>query len=101
MFGYPKLRKAIIPPDEREVLERMGETVIQLTLASGFNPRLRELISIYGNDARMAHAQQWLTEKAEVRARHEWRMERVEWAVLIFVFVGVVADCVLAFHGLC
>jgi hypothetical protein len=99
LFGYPKLRKAIILPDELDLLERVGETGIQLTLAGGFNPRSPELARLYGNAARIENAQQWLTERADVRARHEWRMERVEWAVLIFVILGVIADFVLAFHG--
>jgi hypothetical protein len=28
----------------------------------------------------------------------EWRLEFVEWAILIFVVVGVFADFSLAFH---
>ena len=98
LFGYPQLRKALIPHDERDLLERTGETGIQLTLAGGFNPKSPELSQLYGNAQRLAHAQEWLTERADVRARHEWRMERVEWAILIFVVLGVAADFVLAFH---
>jgi hypothetical protein len=32
------------------------------------------------------------------RANKEWRLEFVEWAILIFVIVGVFADFSLAFH---
>lgn len=99
MFGYPKLRRANIPSDERDIFERTGETGLQLTLAGGFNPRSQELANIYANADYVKHAQDWLTERADVRGRHEWRMERVEWAILIFVVLGVVADFVLAFHG--
>jgi prepilin-type processing-associated H-X9-DG protein len=98
MFGYPELRKATnIPSHDLELFERIGETGIQLTLAGGFNPRLEELSQLYATPERIRYAQEWLTERASIHARHEWRMERVEWAILIFVVVGVFADLYL--HG--
>jgi len=100
MLGYPQLRKADIPTDERDMFERVGESGLQLTLAGGFHPKADELGRIYSSDtAVIRHAQEWLTERADLRARHEWRLERLEWAILIFVILGVVADFVLAFHG--
>jgi len=102
MFGYPELRKATnIPSRDRELFERIGETGIQLTLAGGFTPRLEELSQLYATPERIRYAQEWLTERASIHARHEWRMERVEWAILIFVAVGVFADLYLVWCGLC
>jgi hypothetical protein len=40
----------------------------------------------------------WLTERADINERREQRMEAAEWAVLIFVAVGVVADILLVIH---
>lgn len=37
----------------------------------------------------------WLTERADLAERREDRLETVEWAVLIFVAVGVIADVLL------
>lgn len=37
--------------------------------------------------------------RADVRARHEWRLEVAEWAVLAFVIAFVILDLVLVFHG--
>jgi hypothetical protein len=97
--AYPQLHTANIPDADRKLFEQVGETGIQLTLAGGFNPRSQELSDLYTNTERVKYAQQWLTERADIHARHEWRMERVEWAILIFVAVGVFADLYLAFHG--
>ncbi len=40
----------------------------------------------------------WLTERADLREQREDRIEIVEWAVLLFVAVGVVADILLVLH---
>jgi hypothetical protein len=100
MLGYPKLRRANIPADERDLLDRIGEAGLQLTLAGGFHPHSHELASVYANEDYARHAQEWLTERADVRARHEWRMERVEWGILIFVIAGVFADFYLVLQRL-
>jgi hypothetical protein len=97
MLGYPKLRKAKVPPETRDIFERLGEAGIQLTIASGFNPRSEGLREIYGKPETLQHAEQWLTERADLHARYEWRLERLEWAILLFVVVGVFADFALAF----
>jgi hypothetical protein len=99
LLGYPSLRRAHIPTPERDLFDRIGETGLQLVLAGGFHPKSQELSAVYTVPVIAQHAQDWLTERADIRARHEWRMERVEWAVLIFVILGVVVDCVLAFQS--
>ena len=98
MLGYPKLRRANIPVDERDIFERTGEAGIQLLLIRGLPAYSVELSTIYSNKESVRHAQDWLTERADIHARHEWRMERVEWAILIFLVIGVFADLSLAFH---
>lgn len=98
MFGYPKLRKADIPNDKREIFARYGETGLQLMIIGGIHPALPDLVDIYQNKDSVKQAQDWLTERADERARHEWRMELLEWAILIFLIIGVFADLSLAFH---
>ena len=98
-FEYPRLHLADIPEADRKPFEQVGETGIQLTLAGGFNPRSQELSDLYTDKERVKYAQQWLTERGDIHTRHEWRTERVEWAILIFVAIGVFADLYLAIHG--
>jgi hypothetical protein len=99
MLGFRKIRYANISPDKRETFERYGETVIQLMVTSGFNPRPEELIAIYQDKHAVADATKWLTERADKNANHEWRVEIVEWAILIFVVLGVSFDLILVLQG--
>ncbi len=40
----------------------------------------------------------WLQERRDIAARHEDRLETVEWAILIFVVIGVAADIAIVAH---
>jgi hypothetical protein len=42
----------------------------------------------------------WLTERRDIHERKEDRLETVEWAILIFVIVGVLADIIIVAHEL-
>jgi len=100
MLGYRNVRKAEnIPQEHRDLFERCGETVVQLTVTSGHTPASTDLQRIYNNvDHARSSAEVWLTEMGDRRANKERRLEFVEWAILIFVIVGVFADFSLAFH---
>ncbi len=96
-WRWRKVRKADIPKHERDVFERFGEAAIRLTLAGcagGSTPK--ELMDINAPQ-RIAHAVDWLTERADYLERRENRLETVEWAILVFVVAGVFADFALAF----
>jgi hypothetical protein len=41
---------------------------------------------------------EWLQERCDITERHANRLETVEWAILIFVILGVVVDLLLLFH---
>jgi hypothetical protein len=99
MFSYRAVRTARIPQNQRDMFERYGVAVIQLTITSGFNPASEDLRQIYNdvNDARL-NAEAWLIEQVGRQANKEWRLEIVDWAILIFVIVGVFADFSLVFH---
>ena len=75
---------------------RFGEAIIGSIIASGLNPRAPELQAVYNNPETLLHATRWLTERGDVKEQHEDRLETVEWAILIFVFLGVIADFKLA-----
>jgi hypothetical protein len=63
LWWWRRVRRAQIPSEERDVLERYGETVVQLMLANGYGPSLDELPSIYYDKAKLANAAAWLTER--------------------------------------
>jgi hypothetical protein len=90
---WQKVRKANIPEDDRDMFERYGEFVIGLVLAGGLNPRVDELKKIDGE--KINHARDWLTERGDLEKLRELRQEMVDWAILIFVILGVIADFLL------
>lgn len=101
LFGwYPRKRPASIPIEDREAFERAGEIPIQLTLTSGLTPISDTLRTIYQNSVVRGRAEEWIAEQVAEHHRHESRLERVEWAVLIFVFTEVLFDFLRAFHVL-
>jgi hypothetical protein len=92
MLGFRRVRRAAIPSDERDVFERYGETISQMMVAANFAPRAADLTAMYSNDVMIANAVLWLTERGDTNANHEWRIEIVEWSILIFVIVGVIVE---------
>src|SRR6266513_5590040 len=99
MLRFREVREAQITPEQRDLFERYGETVIQLTITSGHSPASSLLLKIYNNvDGAQRDAEAWLTERGDITANQEHRLEMVEWAVLIFVIIGVVVDMGLARH---
>ena len=100
MLGFRKVQKAPIPERHRRIFEECGETTIQLTLASGHTPASEYLKAIYVNAERMKeHAELWLVERADKEANREWRIELLEWGVLLFVVLGVIEDLFLLLHS--
>jgi hypothetical protein len=89
MWWWRKVRRANIAQEERDKFERYGETVVAMGIAMHLDkmPGLEPLV-----------AAAWLTERADLAERREDRLETVEWAVLIFVVVGVIADIFLVLH---
>lgn len=96
---WKNIRKANIEQTDRDLFERIGELTIRIVLTSGFQPATEELQSIYNNPDKKQKAQEWLTEKADIHERREDRLETVEWAILIFVVVGVLVDVLLLFRN--
>jgi hypothetical protein len=104
MWWRRKVRRADISQDDRDRFERYGETVVALLLASELTEHSETSTIVVGGfnlkkvivdvDA----AAQWLSERADLHERREQRLETVEWAVLIFVAVGVIADIVLLLY---
>ena len=93
-----KVRKARIPQENRDLFERYGESIIVGLLISGLQPPYVELQRIYNNKDAMQNARDWLTERGDIRERREQRLEIVEWAILIFVVLGVIVESISLFH---
>jgi hypothetical protein len=95
MCWIPKIRKANIPDDQRDVFERFGEFVIGSVLTGGFRPAHPQLTQLYSDLRTQNNARDWLTERDDLKNQHEWRLEIVEWAIFIFVVVGVILDLLI------
>jgi hypothetical protein len=92
MWWWRKVRKADIPFEIRSLFEQIGESCVQLILTGGLTPRAPNFQKIYQSNQYVEYAEAWLTEKGDSRELHEQRLETVEWAILIFVVLGVFAD---------
>jgi hypothetical protein len=92
MWWWTKVRKADIPDDVRAIFQGYGENIIATVLATRQHKDYGDL-NIY-----LAEAILWLRERHDVHARREDRLETVEWAILIFVVVGVLADVAIVAH---
>jgi len=103
-WPWRKVRRASISQADRDRFERYGETVVALLLANELTERpqteLRIIFTTFLEKVivNVDAAAAWLTERADLREQREDRIEIVEWAVLLFVAVGVVADILLVLH---
>ena len=99
MWWWRKIRPAKIPPADRQDFERFGETVVGYAVLFGDRfPSPSPLYRVYTDYQTKTNAMNWLAERADANERREQRLETVEWAILIFVAVGVIADIVLLLH---
>ena len=92
MWWWRKVRKVTISKVERNIFEQYGETVVALIVVN-------QLSGIGNVLVNRTSAEAWLTERADIHERREDRLETVEWAVLIFVIVGVIVDVLLLVRG--
>jgi hypothetical protein len=95
-----KVRTANIPATDRDLFERYGEHVIGLILGGGFAPATSDLNPVYMNDQTKIHARNWLTERGDLRERHETLTFWLEVGVLVFVILGVIADALILCKGI-
>jgi hypothetical protein len=98
MWWWHKVRRANISQELRERFEFYGETVIALVTEGAKVGGGSELMQLSLNHGPEIAA--WLKERRDLHARREDRLETVEWAILIFVVVGVVADVLIVMHEL-
>jgi hypothetical protein len=93
-----RVRKADIPPVERDLFERYGEQVIGLVLARGFTPAAPELQPLYQPPSPIQiHARDWLTQRSDEEEQHKTLTFWLELGVLVFVILGVIIDARLLY----
>ena len=98
MWWWHKIRRANITSELRNRFELYGETALVLAMTTGDmsqstqGPFLAGLVR-RNHDDLIA----WLRERRDVATRHEDRVETVEWAILVFVIIGVLADITIIF----
>lgn len=95
MWWWRKVRHADIPQELRDRFETYGENVLASALAVGANTPGQgvELVGLIQQKRR--EMTEWLMEKRDIAERREQRLETAEWAILVFVVIGVFADVLL------
>ena len=96
---WRKVREADIRKSSRDIFERFGEGIVADIVSASHAPRAPDLIAMYTNEQMINAAAAWLTERGDEKVLHEQRIEFVEWAILVFVIVGVFLDLLLLFHA--
>jgi hypothetical protein len=90
LWWWRKVRFANIPKQSRDLFERFGEQLVGNVLVGGFTPRGEELQPIYTDANIRVHAATWLTERGDLRAQREQRLETVERGLLLLTAIGII-----------
>ena len=99
MFLWHEIRDANIPDDVEAAFEETGHFAIATEYAANFPPAKEILRDKYPDGKIKEFAHLWLREQADRNKNHENRLETVEWAILIFVALGVILDLVHLYIG--
>jgi len=95
MWWWRKVRKANIPEELRVTFEQFGETVIATFLAMGITAKYTYTGPLGVLNETWQEALAWLAERRDIQERREDRRETVEWAILIWVVMGLIAEIIL------
>jgi hypothetical protein len=91
LWWWQKVRRADIAPELRERFEFYGERLMALAIESHDPNRIGAELSDLGQHKR-TEIIAWLQERRDLTVQQEDRLETVEWALLMFVFVSVVLE---------
>ena len=88
---WRKVRYADIPAELRDRFELFGEDVLAHAVGAGeHSSKGAELDGLLQQKRR--EILDWLRERRDIEERDARRMAAVEWAILIFVVLGVILD---------
>jgi hypothetical protein len=94
-----RIRRAAIPPERRDLFERLGAPVISLAITSGFHAPAPQLHPLYDDSEVRNNATAWLTEQYDRAERKETWSLTMEAAITIFVAVELALSAVtIAWH---
>jgi hypothetical protein len=93
-WDWPKVRRANISDDVRERIEEFGEHGLSYALGVQYmNPKIHgEKLDRLINDVTPDDRFAWLLERHSVAERRKRRLETVEVAILLFLFLEVCHD---------
>ena len=101
MWWWRKVRRANIPQELRDRFEEYGEHIMAMAISVSGKELYSQGAEITGLVLqKRGEITSWLREKADTAARREDRLETAEWAILVFVVVGVAADVAIVAHEL-
>jgi hypothetical protein len=97
MWRWRKVRRAAIDQKLRDQFELLGEDVLAHGLGAGVQSQKAEPLDTL---LKQNHKEivLWLQERRDIAERHADRLETVEWAILIAVIIGVIADLAIVAH---
>jgi hypothetical protein len=87
-----KLRRADIPVDVRRAFEETGSFSMSAELSANYPPAKRILRDKYPDREIKDFGYAWIGEHYDRDERHQDRLETLEWAILIFVVLGVIVE---------
>ena len=97
MLPWQKVRKVEIPNDLRDRFELFGKDVMAHAVGAGeHSSKGVELDGLLRQ--KRAEVLEWLRQKRDEDAPSSDRSETVEWAILFFVVIGVLADLAIVAH---
>ncbi len=101
MLGFRTVQRADIDDDLRANFELYGETALSLMLTAGGDLNVsiqgQHLIDLVKTSR--PKMLEWLREQRDIAANHDRRVEILQWAILVFVFMEVVFDVQRMLHG--
>src|SRR5215470_11202696 len=100
MWWWRKVRWANIDQKLRAQFELLGDDVLAHAIAVGAYTMAQGELLVRLLNAHRTEIIDWLRERRDIAERHADRLETVEWAILIFVVLGVVVESVNLFKSL-
>jgi hypothetical protein len=99
-WWWRKVRRANLDPKLRDAFDALGIYAMTNSIANNYPPAPGARHAAGLNDQQIkAAALDWIREHNDREERHEHRLETVEWAILIFVVLGVVLDVAQLVRG--
>jgi hypothetical protein len=91
-WWWHKIRHTDIPADVRQAFEETGPFAMSAELGANYPPAKAILRDKYADGKIKEYGHAWMRERYDRDERHGDRLETLEWAILIFVMLGVIVE---------